>query len=624
MSEPRWSVIMLSVLENAFSLSRPSIWTGLFLSSLVGGALYASLSRSIESDAQERFSNHLIFAQSLIDLRAKSHADLLRGAASLIQSSDHLHHDQFHEYVRGLELAKNFPAVDSINYAEYIRNEQRASFLSRLHADVHGNGNTKLNISPPGERPAYLVVSHIEPDVTGAGHYGVDLLANRFFGQQLALARDQGTVQASGTPIPMLSKPNDAHLGMRMAVYRTGLPRRTVEERRAAYVGSVGIAFSVPKLLHGVVDRVPIPGLRMIVYDTGRYIDRDGRERSDRPFTLYDSSATTAVPKPPLASGPDIFSAELPLDFNARPWKIVYSVPKAALYTDVDVYFAKSMAAFGFIGSMLLYALLQMLATSRRAALELAQEMTRELRGSQKKLQLSHEKLRRLADHAYQIKELERKRIAREIHDDLGQNLLALRIDAQMLAGRTENKHGRLHKRALTTLLQIDATIKSVRQIINDLRPNVLDLGLSAAVDWQLNEFRRRTGIDFELHDLHGEISPSDQCSTAVFRILQESLTNIQRHAGASKVVVELCLDGNWLSMTVKDNGCGLTSGGRNKSGSFGLVGIEERVVILGGTCDVFSGPNGGTTVTVTVPMVESPYVATPALQELEDDPAAR
>jgi signal transduction histidine kinase len=296
-------------------------------------------------------------------------------------------------------------------------------------------------------------------------------------------------------------------------------------------------------------------------------------------------------------------------------------VPKSALYTDVDLYFAKIMAAFGFVGSMLLYALLQTLATSRRAALELAQEMTRELRDSQKKLQLSHEKLRRLADHAYQIMELERKRIAREIHDDLGQNLLALRIDAQMLAARTRGTHGRLHKRALTTLQQIDATIKSVRQIINDLRPNVLDLGLSAAVDWQLNEFRRRTGIDVELHDLHGEISPSDQCSTAVFRILQESLTNIQRHANATKVVVELQLDGKLLSMTVSDNGCGLGSGGRNKSGSFGLVGIEERVVILGGTCEVFSGASGGTTVTVTVPMIESSH-SHAATHEFENDPA--
>ena len=609
---------MSSVLKDAFPVTRLSFWTGLLLSSTVGGLLYVSLSRSIESDARQRFNNHVRYAQSLIGLRVKSLTDVLRGGASLIQSSDRLTHHQFHEYVRGLDLPQHFPAIDSINYAVYLTHEQRDAVLAPLRAEMR----LPLEITPPGARPAYLVVTHIEPDPSRPGHFGVDLLTNRFFGRRLALERDRGTVQATGTPIPMLSKPNESHLGMRMAVYRSGLPRSTVEERRAAYMGSVGIAFSLPRMLHGVVDHIPIPGLRMTVHDTGPFIDVDGQEQANRKSTLYDSRGTDAEPRPPLATGDDIFRAALPLEFNDRPWTIFYSVPKSALFTDFDVYYAKMMAAFGFIGSMLLYALLRMLTTSRRAALALAQEMTSELRESQRKLQLSHQKLRRLADHAYQIKEMERKRIAREIHDELGQNLLALRIDAEMLASRTRDRHSHLHQRTRTTLMQIDATIKSVRQIINDLRPTVLDLGLSAAVEWQLNEFQRRTGIACEVLDLHGEISPSDPCATAFFRILQESLTNIQRHANASKVLVELRLDGNWLSMTVKDNGCGLAPGGRNKHGSFGLVGIEERVVILGGTCQVFSGPDAGTTVTVSVPMVETPHLTAQPQQEHETGPA--
>jgi signal transduction histidine kinase len=609
---------MSSVLKDAFPVTRLSFWTGLLLSSTVGGVLYVSLSRSIESDAHERFNNHVQYAQGMIDMRVKALTNVLRGGASLIESADRLTHHQFHEYVRGLDLPKHFPAIDSINYAIYLTNDQRDAVLAPLRAEMQA----PLDITPPGIRPAYLVVSHIEPDPPGPGHYGVDLLSNRYFGRRLALERDLGTVQASGSPIPMLSKPNDSHLGIRMAVYRNGLPRSTVEERRAAYMGSIGLAFSVPTLLHGVVDHVPIPGLRMTVYDTGPYIDPEGHERADRPFTLYDSRGTSADPRPPLDRGSGIFRAELRMEFNARPWKIVYSVPKSALYTDFDIYYAKVMAAFGFVGSMLLYALLRMLTSSRRAALALAQEMTSELRESQRKLQLSHQKLRRLADHAYQIKELERKRIAREIHDELGQNLLALRIDAEMLSSRTRNRHPHLHQRVRTTLLQIDATIKSVRQIINDLRPTVLDLGLSAAVEWQLHEFERRTGIACEVRDLHGEISPSDTCATAIFRILQESLTNIQRHANASRVVVELRLDGNWLSMTVRDNGCGLAPGGRNKQGSFGLVGIEERVVILGGTCQVFSGPDGGTTVTVSVPMIEPAHLVAESQREHESGPA--
>jgi signal transduction histidine kinase len=491
----------------------------------------------------------------------------------------------------------------------YVTDEQRPAFVAKLRHDMqrYVNGVEPLDIVPRGTRPAYLVVSYIEPDLFSPGHYGVDLMANPYFGKQLANARDQGTVEASGTPIPPLSRPNDAHLGIRVAVYRSGAPLTNVEQRRAAYVGSLGIAFSLPTLLHGVLDEMPIHGVRMTLRDVGQHFIIGRSTAVSEAQTLFDSHGTPGNPEPPLDKRNDVFSVTLPLDFNSRPWKVVYSVPKSALYTGFDTSYPKLMMVFGFIGSMLLYALLHTLTSSRRAALELAQEMTSELRESQNKLQLSHQKLRRLADHAYQIKELERKRIAREIHDDLGQNLLALRIEGEMLASRTKGTHNRLHARARATLQQIDTIIKSVRHIINDLRPTVLDLGLSAAVEWQVNQFQRRTGIHCEVHDEHGEISLPDHCATAFFRILQESLTNIVRHAHADRVVVDLRLNAGWLSLTVKDNGCGLPPGGRNKFGSFGLVGIEERVVILGGTCAVFSEPGAGTTVMVSAPVHEAP-----------------
>jgi len=596
---------MLAMLREAFSITRLSFWIGALLSSLVGCSLYVSTQRSIESDAHERFINHVSYAQRLISMRIKSYTDLLRGAASQIQSADILTHRQFHEYVRGLDMPKQFPAVDSINFAIYFTDEQRDAFVADLRNEMQRNMVVPelLDITPPGKRPAYLVISYVEPDPVDSGHYGIDLLANRYFGRRLAAERDSGTVQASGTPIIQLSKPNDAHLGMRMAIYHQGVPHDSVAQRRAAYAGSLGIAFSIPKLLHGVIDEIPVNGVRMTLYDTGTHISTDGRETA-RPFTLFDTLGSAANPAPKLDTSNDVFSATLPLDFNGRPWKTVYSVHKSSLHTDFDADYPKLMMSFGFFGSFMLYTLLFILTSSRRAALALAQEMTSELRESQNKLQLSHQKLRRLADHAYQVKEQERKRIAREIHDDLGQSLLVLRIEAELLAARSRGTHGHLYKRAQATLVQIDSTIKSVRQIINDLRPTVLDLGLSAAVEWQVNQFYRRTGIQCEIHDDHGEIAMPDHCATAFFRILQESLNNVVRHAKASKVVVELRLNGGWLSLIVRDNGCGLPPGGRNKHGSFGLVGIEERIVILGGTCAVFSERDGGTTIMVSAPVV--------------------
>ncbi|WP_051971296.1 CHASE domain-containing protein [Massilia sp. 9096] len=599
---------MSTLLRDAFLITRLSFWTGVLLSSVIGGLAYVVMDRSIESDARQRFVNDAAYAQNVIALRVKSYTDLLRRTASMIQSSHNFSHRQFHEYVCRLDLKKHYPAFDNFNVAVYVTDEEKQAFVTRLRQDMQAftHSTEPLDITPRGIRPAYLVVYYIEPDLFSPGHYGVDLMANLSFGDQLRIERDEGTVQAAGTPIPPLSRPNDAHLGMRIAVYRPGAAHDTVEQRRAAYIGSLGIAFSLPKLLHGVLDEMPISGVRMTLFNVGPRLDYDGHPIK-YVQTLFDSRGSAANPKPALDSGDDTFSVTLPINFNGRLWKTVYSVPKSALYTEFDIYYPKLIMVFGFIGTMLLYALLHTLTSSRRAALQLAQEMTSELRASQNKLQLSHQKLRRLADHAYQIKELERKRIAREIHDDLGQNLLALRIEAEILASRTGPTHRILHARARATLQQIDTIIKSVRQIINDLRPTVLDLGLSAAVEWQVDQFQRRTGIQCEVRDDHGEIELPDHCATAFFRILQESLTNVVRHAHATKVVVELRLSAGWLSMSVKDNGCGLPPGVRNKFGSFGLVGIEERIVILGGTCAVFSEPGAGTTVIVSAPVVDSP-----------------
>jgi signal transduction histidine kinase len=598
----------MPTLRDAFSVTRFSFWTGVMLSTLVGSTLHVVTTRSIESDVQGRFVRHAKYAQAVIGMRIKSYTDLLRGAASVLQSAERPSHRQFHDYVQGLHLASNYPAVDTLNFATWVRDDERRAFEQAFTAELQAFLGPAAHpaLMPQGIRPAYLVMNYIEPDARNTRLYGLDLMTNPYFRTQLAQSRDDGMLRASGRPIAALSTPNDNHLGMRLPVYRHGTTLVNVEQRRAAYLGSLGIAFSLPKLLHGVLEEMPIADVRMTLFDVGPR-EVIGRDTTTWPKMLFDSSATARNPAPPLDHGEGVFTATLPLDFNGRPWQAVYSVPKARLYTDFDVYYPKLMMAFGFLGSVLLYALLHMLTASRRAALALAQEMTSELRESRAKLQLSHQKLRRLADHAYQIKEMERKRIAREIHDDLGQSLLALRIEAELLAGRTKGTHSHLHKRTRATLLQIDTTIKSVRQIINDLRPTVLDLGLFAAVEWQVDQFRKRNGIQCELQENHGEIALPDHYATAFFRILQESLTNIVRHANATHVKVELRLHGGWLALTVRDNGCGLPPGGRNKYGSFGLVGIEERIAILGGTCAVFSEPDGGTTVMVSAPVIGGP-----------------
>ena len=220
-------------------------------------------------------------------------------------------------------------------------------------------------------------------------------------------------------------------------------------------------------------------------------------------------------------------------------------------------------------------------------------------------LRQSKQLLHELASHQEAIKEEERKRIAREIHDELGQNLLALRIDASMLHARTGGLHPRLHEKAQHALEQIDTTIKSVRGIINDLRPPVLDLGLLAAIEWQVKEFIRRSGVACKLtaRDEQFDRGLDERCATALFRILQESLTNAARHARASQVCLTLDRDQDRLRMRIADNGIGMHPHERNDGLAFGLQGIRERVRMLEGKLEIDSRPGSGTSLTVTIPV---------------------
>ncbi|AVR95806.1 sensor histidine kinase [Pseudoduganella armeniaca] len=579
--------------------ANPQWWPGILLSLGAGALFYGAAARSIETDARQRFSNHARTAQFSIASRIKTYSDVLRAAASFFQANDYTPRDSFQRFVHGLDLQHNFPAIDNINFAQFVRDAERDGFERAMRdSDARLEGYPDFNILPATRRPTYEILTLLEP-IAGFGEkYGNDITAKAHVAAVMAHSRDTGEIASSGRPIGILARPIGADLGMRLPVYRRDMPTDTVPQRRAAYMGSVGIGFSVPRLLQGALDEMPVPNVRLQLYDVGRRGADGTTTLGDSRLLLFDSVDTGRVDAPT-----ETFQHMLPIDFNGRIWTAYFSAPKAALYSRLDAYLPWLAGLAGSVSCLLLYALFHTLASSRKRALKIAHAMTRELRDSQAKLQLSHQRLRRLAAHADQIKEEERKRIAREIHDDLGQNLLALRIEADILATRTAKRHPYLHARAKYTLNQIDNTIRSVRHIINDLRPNVLDLGLNAAVEWQVAQFRKRSGIACELIEHGGDVDIDDRCATAFFRVLQESLSNICQHARATQVKVELHQQQGLLQMSITDNGVGLQAASRNKSGSFGLVGIEERINLLGGTCAISSVPDGGTTITVSVPV---------------------
>lgn len=224
-------------------------------------------------------------------------------------------------------------------------------------------------------------------------------------------------------------------------------------------------------------------------------------------------------------------------------------------------------------------------------------------------LKTSAEQLRALSARIHSAREEEGTRIAREIHDELGGAMTGLKwdleaLDRSLTKGRPPNGSGRLRERIAGMTALIEGTIDIVRRISSDLRPGVLDdLGLPAAIDWQATQFQSRTGISYHADSTLETVKLSRSGATAVFRIFQEILTNVLRHAQAKNIFVGLEEHDNFLDLRVRDDGRGITEGEKSNRHSLGLLGMRERALLVGGEVSIIGDHLKGTTIHVRVPL---------------------
>jgi PAS domain S-box-containing protein len=238
---------------------------------------------------------------------------------------------------------------------------------------------------------------------------------------------------------------------------------------------------------------------------------------------------------------------------------------------------------------------------SRRAVCLIASDLS-DMKRAEQALRASSDQFRNLAAHLLSVREEERARISREVHDELGQSLTAVKMDLAWLAVRLPRGNDQMLSRIRSTGQLADSIIQSVRRISTELRPAVLDLGLAAAVEWQVQEFQARSGVQCKVRLLIREVVTSN-ASTGMFRIFQETLTNIARHAKATRVEVVLQKERGRLVLLIHDNGQGFDQTDASLSKSLGLLGMRERAAILGGQVNISSAPGKGTTVTAWIPL---------------------
>lgn len=218
----------------------------------------------------------------------------------------------------------------------------------------------------------------------------------------------------------------------------------------------------------------------------------------------------------------------------------------------------------------------------------------------------SRRQLRLLIAQNEARREVERKHMAREVHDELGQLLTGLRMEMSLVEMRFGNQNAGLAEKVQGMKSLLDRAIQGVRHVVANLRPTALDMGLVAALESVCTEFAQRAGIVCEFQTREQAVVLDEARAVVVFRIVQESLTNVMRHAGASHVRVTLGCEGSALGVEVRDNGKGFDLSAAAGAASFGLLGVRERAHGLGGRVDIVSAPGRGTVVGLTIPLDEA------------------
>lgn len=214
------------------------------------------------------------------------------------------------------------------------------------------------------------------------------------------------------------------------------------------------------------------------------------------------------------------------------------------------------------------------------------------------------EQLQELSTHLQQVWEDERSKIAREIHDELGQQLTGLKMDISWLKRKMQHEDELVNNKFDDAIKLIAEAVKLIRHIVTELRPSIIDdLGLNAAFEWQIEDFSKRLGIPIEYQNDFDDAVVGPNISIGLFRILQESLTNIARHANATRINIGIDRVEDMIRLIVQDDGVGFDTSVKQAGHTFGLLGIKERTYMLKGNCQIQSKPGNGTKISVQIPV---------------------
>lgn len=582
-------------------LARFLPWAVLAITLTVTYNLWKDARQNATQELQSRFDLRVRPIHGYIEQRMQAYEQVLRGVDGLFAHDHIVKRNEFRDYVDRLKLEENYPGIQGVGFALIVPKTARGRHI----AAIRNEGFTAYTIKPDGERDIYTSVIYIEPfNERNLRAFGYDMYSDQEYPRTgdsasglrrtaMERARDSGNAAISSKTrlIVELETDKKAQAGflMYLPIYKYGAPHGTLAERRTNIIGWVYAPFRMDNLMVGIFGELAAE-IDIEVYD--------GKEMSDEAM-MYDSDAHRAKSRSKLSDAR--FQAVNSLDIAGHTWTVaIRSLPDFEALLDRG---KPGFVAFAGIGASLQFALLTwFLVHGRERALQEARRMNRELIESRNQLE-------ELSMFMQVAVEVERKRIARELHDELGQTMTALCFDLSWISENLDVQGNRIRDKLLSMSAMVNCTVDAIHRISEDLRPGMLDdLGLAAAIENHVTEFSERTGMPCKIF-----ISPltpgiGDMAATALFRIVQESLTNVTRHSGASLVTVYLQELEDQILLIVQDNGRGFSLGQDVNKKTYGLLGMRERVKMLGGTLNISTEPGSGVRIEAEVPKRAKEY----------------
>jgi signal transduction histidine kinase len=549
-------------------------------------ALFAYVRADIERDAQLRFERQAADAKHIIERRLHSYVGVTYGLKALFAAHDSVSRAEFEQYVASLDLPRNYPGFIQLNYAQHVRGQDRARLEARVRRDF-----PKFAVRPPGERAEHHVLIYIAPMQGNEFSFGIDIIASAPQAKVVGLHRDTGALFSSGRLLNA-GKDGSVGLAMRLSVYRNGAPLDTVEQRRAAFIGSVGAGYNVRRLMAGVLDDTTMTAMRYRLYDAGPV----GEPGSGASTLLYDSAQTApGAPRDDFVvpgAGPT-FEAVLPLELASRRWQLNFDAPVGAFLKRTDYEIAWLALFGGLLCSVLLFTVVLSFASARERAIVLADEISaRAVEAQRANAAQIRDLLRRLVF----AQETERRRFSADLHDLVGQSLTVIGMGIEtlrgLLAGSVSNKADATFDEMAKLLKE---TMGSVRAVMADLRPPLLDdYGLYAAIEWHARQMATRTGLRVKIAGARLEPRPPAEVEVALFRIAQEALTNVVKHADATQARISLSRAHGRVRMMVEDDGHGIAPAANDAEAlGWGMAVMRERAAAVGGAMRVESSGRG-------------------------------